>query len=135
MHQNVSRKRLIGLSWHLHFMYFFLKKGGTLEQGAITYSANHFFSWGHVETCSRDPKEHQGTHHVKSWGGCRGTTLCSPTNLTVGEFGKGLDSVISGKKVTMQVIQVFELKRGVMSGWCGVYLEICEICCIVFVGG
>ena len=53
----------------------------------------------------------------------------------MGEFGKGLDSVISGKKVTMQVIQVFELKRGVMSGWCGVYLEICEICCIVFVGG
>ena len=53
----------------------------------------------------------------------------------MGEFGKGLDSVISGKKVTMQVIQVFELKRGVMSGWCGVYLEICEICCIVFVRG
>ena len=69
MHQNVSRKRLIGLAWHLHFMYFFLKKGGTLEQGAITYSANQFFSWVHVETCSRDPKEHQGTHHVKSWGG------------------------------------------------------------------
>ena len=58
-------------------MYFFLKKGGTLEQGAITYSANHFFSWVHVETCLRDPKEHQGTPHVKSWGGYLGTTLCS----------------------------------------------------------
>ena len=53
----------------------------------------------------------------------------------MGEVCKGLDSVILGKKVTMQVIQVFELKKGVMSGWSGVYLEICEICCIVFVRG
>ena len=62
------------------FRTFFLKRGGTLEQGAVTYSAQQIFSWGHVETCSGDPKVHQSTHEAESWGGCRGTPLCSPTN-------------------------------------------------------
>ena len=50
-------------------MIFFFKKGGTLEQGAITYSVNEFFSWVNVETCSGDPEEHQGTHKLSPGGG------------------------------------------------------------------
>ena len=48
---------------------FFLKKGGTLKQGAITYSGNEFILWGQVKTCSGDPRVHHGTNQVKSWGG------------------------------------------------------------------
>ena len=69
MHLNMSTKRFTWRAWYLHSMDFFLKKGGTLEQGAITYSANEFFSWGNVGMCSGDPKVHQGTNQVKSWGG------------------------------------------------------------------
>ena len=49
--------------------FFFLKKEGTLKQGAITYSGNEFILWAQVETCLGDPRVHHGTKQVKSWGG------------------------------------------------------------------
>ena len=80
MHQNVCTKRFTWRAWHLHFKDFFLKKGGTLKQGAITYSANEFILWAQVKTCSGDPRVHHGTNQVKSWGGCRYPPVCSLTN-------------------------------------------------------
>ena len=80
MHQNVSIKQFTCPEWHLHFKDFFLKKGGTLKQGAITYSPNEFILWAQAKTCSGDPREHHGTNQAESWGGCRYTLVCSLTN-------------------------------------------------------
>ena len=38
MHKHGIIKRFSWLSWDLHFIIFYSKKGGTLEQRAITYS-------------------------------------------------------------------------------------------------
>ena len=56
MHQNVSIKRFMCHAWHLHFMDFFLKKGGTLEQRAITCVRPLFFLEDMVERVQETPR-------------------------------------------------------------------------------
>ena len=53
----------------LNFDHIFFRKGGSLKQGAITYSAKEFCSWEHLKMCSGVLWAHFRTGGAESWGG------------------------------------------------------------------